>query len=310
MKVLTLLVLVQVLPGSSGMNAAQSSQPSHDAKPAFSMAISTSRSVVNVGSPLLLTLETTNTSDHDVLLGTAARIGVLDSEGKPVPETRYGMKLHGTEPRPVPPRVDHPVPGPGGGGLGPLPLHPGETTRSRWSGDLSREYDLSKAGTYMIQVRRWDPYSGSTVESNVLTVTLVGSPPPPQRPATSFSLYITDDEDSVKPGDKIVVHIEVTNTSDHDIVYVPNSASVDIQIRDARGNLAPLTEAGREKRKQLGMPGGNPHVIKPGDTLNLNVEADGLYDLQPGDYTLQILQFDKETNTWVKSNALTITVTP
>jgi hypothetical protein len=260
----------------------------------------------------MLSVAITSTSDHDVFRASAPMpLTVLDREGKPVPETRYGMKLHGTEPRPVVPEVGPPVGHLGGFGsfVGWPPLHPGETLKGGRRSDLSREYDLSKPGTYTIQAREWQLPGHLTVESNVLTVTVVGSPPPAQRPATSFSLYISDDEDTFRPTDKIPVHIEVTNTSDHDIIYVPSLASFAIQIRDANANLAPLTDEGRKFRRYFGTPGNNPQNIKPGDILNMDVGAEGLYDLQPGDYTLQILQFDKETNTWVKSNKLTITVT-
>lgn len=308
--------LLPMLLLPSGISAAQSSRRPRDAKPAFSIALSTPRSVVEVGSPLMLGFACTNTSGHDIVIGSPALISVLDSDGKSVPETPYGRKVHGTEPRPVPPPEvgpPHGVPGESGGGLGPLPMRPGETIRSPRS-DLSREYDLSRPGTYTIQARRADFYSGTVVESNVLTVTLVGSPKSAEPPKTSFTLYISTDEDTVRAVDKVVVNIEVTNTSDHEIVHNTGITMLDIQVRVAQGNLAPLTESGRSLRKQFGNPGSSYNLsrVKPGDTLRAGaVTVGGLYDLsRPGDYTIQISQFDDETKTWVKSNTITLTVTP
>jgi hypothetical protein len=104
----------------------------------------------------------------------------------------------------------------------------------------------------------------------------------------------------------------VTNTSDHEIVYDTALSQLDIQVRDAHGNMAPLTQDGLSLHKQLGMPGSsyNHLRIQRGDTVPAgDFTLGGLYDLRPGHYTLQVLLFDKETNTCVKSNKLTITVT-
>lgn len=316
MRVRLTFFLLPMLLLPPGISAAQSSQQPRDAKPAFSISLSTPRSVVEVGSPLMLGFACTNTSDHDVVIGSSTLISVVDSEGKSVPETAYGRKVHGTEPRPVPlPEVGPPqgVPGRSSSGIGPVPMRPGETIRSPRS-DLSREYDLIKPGKYTIQARRADFYSGSVVESNVLTVTLVGSPKSTEPPKTSFALYISTDEDRVSASDKVMVNIEVTNTSDHEIVHNTGMTMLDIQVRDAQGNLATLTESGRSLRKQFGDPGSgyNQSRVKPGDTLRAGaVDVGGIYDMsRPGDYTIQLLQFDRETQAWVKSNIITVTETP
>jgi hypothetical protein len=188
-------------------------------------------------------------------------------------------------------------------------MHPGET-RKRTVHDLSKEYGLTKPGTYTIQARRSDTYSESQVESNILTITLV---PAPERPKTSFTLTISTDEDTVAAGDKIPLLTDVTNTSDHEIVYDTAMSKLDIQVRDAQGNLAALTKGGREFRRQFGTGGSlyNLQHIKPGATVHTRVAGvQELYDVRrPGDYTVQVSQFDDETKTWVKSNILTVTVT-
>jgi hypothetical protein len=306
-------VLLATLLGLVRITAAQSSQQPRDAKPAFSMALSTRQTVVEVGSPLVVRLAITNTSDHDVCTGAPpcppVQISVLDSEGKPVPETPYGRELHG---KVWPSALINGFSRSGSLFAAPPipPMRPGET-RKETPHDVIREYDLSKPGTYTIQVRRSDPYSQSLVESNILTVTLV---PAPERPKTSFTLTISTDEDTVRAGDKIPLTTDVTNRSDHDIVYDMAYSKLDIEVRDPQGNLAALTEGGREFRRQFGTAGSlyNRQYIKPGDTMpGGNVAIQAYYDMnRPGDYTIQVSQSDDETKTWVKSNILTVTVTP
>ena len=41
------------------------------------------------------------------------------------------------------------------------------------------------------------------------------------------------------------------------------------------------------------------------------VSVSDLYDLsKPGQYTIQVRRWDDDTKTWVKSNTITVTVTP
>lgn len=52
-------------------------------------------------------------------------------------------------------------------------------------------------------------------------------------------------------------------------------------------------------------------VRTPGTAYTDDLDISGLYDLsQPGNYTAQVSQFDYESKTWVKSNAITVTVVP
>ena len=302
-----MFALVPMLMGLPRRNPAQTWQHLRDVKPAISITLSTRQTVVEVGSPLKVRIAITNMSDHDVFLGGHIQMIVQDSEGKPVPQTPYGKKVYGTEP----PSVSQSGIGPGGGDIGAPLMRPGDTITGSPQ-YLNKEYDLSKPGTYTIQARRNDPYSQSVVQSNVLTVTLIGSAKAPERPTTSFTLSISTDEDTVKPGDKISLLTEVTNTSDHEIVYDMAYSKLDIQVRDAEGNMASLTEGGREFRKQFGRAGSlyNLQDVKPGDSVYGRVAAvQELYDMsRPGDYTIQVSQFDDETKTWVKSNTITVTV--
>ena len=51
--------------------------------------------------------------------------------------------------------------------------------------------------------------------------------------------------------------------------------------------------------------------LLPGESWRDLILMKNLYDLsQPGQYTIQVRRWDDETKTWVKSNTLTVTVTP
>jgi hypothetical protein len=53
------------------------------------------------------------------------------------------------------------------------------------------------------------------------------------------------------------------------------------------------------------------YFLKPGETIKDGLTLNRLYDLtKPGKYTIQCQRFDEESNSWVKSNKITITVTP
>lgn len=292
-----MLVLIPALFGLTQTGAPQPSQQPREAKPAFSIRLSVARDVVEVGSPLMLRFVTTNTSDHDIFLERGS-LSIVDSVGRPVPRTSYGEKIISAGDR---------------SRLGPLPLHPGGAVGGRPT-DLNAIYDLSKPGTYTIQAKSWDQYSRTMVESNVLTLTLTPPPIAPERTKASFRLYINTDNVDVSPGSRVPVNMLVTNTSDHEIVYDTATTKIEIEVRDARGGLATLTEGGRSRLRYLGTPGSsyNRSPIGAGDTLAVSAEDVGvLYDLRgPGKYTVQVSRFDNETKTWVKSNTITLTVTP
>ena len=51
--------------------------------------------------------------------------------------------------------------------------------------------------------------------------------------------------------------------------------------------------------------------LKPSQDWRNTLRVSDLYDLsKPGQYTIQVRRWDDETKTWVKSNTITVTVTP
>jgi hypothetical protein len=235
-------------------------------------------------------------------------MSVLDSEGNPVPETPFGKEIHG---KVWPSALVNGLALTGSvTAENPISIRAGETVKDR-PRDLAKEYDLSKPGTYTIRARRYDPSSKTEVVSNSLTITLT---PASGRPKTSFTLTVIAEEDTVTAGGDISLLTEATNTSGREIVYDTSYLKDDVQVRDAEGNLAALTPSGRKYRVRLGTPGSlhNLQRLQPGCSIHGTVAAvQEFYDMsRPGDYTIQVSHFDEETKTWVKSNALTVTVTP
>jgi len=49
---------------------------------------------------------------------------------------------------------------------------------------------------------------------------------------------------------------------------------------------------------------------KPGESIVSSIDLNELYDLQPGEYTVQVYQKDSIAKTTVKSNIITVTVVP
>jgi hypothetical protein len=146
----------------------------------FSVTISTPGSEVKTGSVVELTVTTKNISAQNIYHGFVAggppgrsvEIDLRDSGGNPVLETPYGRKAHGKDRRPWS----------GSSFVERVLLKPGETFDEKV--DLSKEYDLSRAGTYTIQVQRSDLVSdeqlkshskmgiANTVKSNKITITV------------------------------------------------------------------------------------------------------------------------------------------
>lgn len=151
---------ILVLPPAS---AAQG-RPS--VEPWFSVTISTPEPIVTAGADVKLKIIFANNTGKDLhyAVGGPARggpafdIDIRDGEGKPVPETTYGLKMHGKDPRPF------------SGSVFSTTVHPGETIEQELI--LSKEYDLNKAGKYTVQVKEKNSVF-QNVQSNTITITLV-----------------------------------------------------------------------------------------------------------------------------------------
>jgi hypothetical protein len=81
----------------------------------------------------------------------------------------------------------------------------------------------------------------------------------------------------------------------------------DVDVRDSSGkaySLKPIL-AGRWRRSRGNL------CIKPGKTFKESLSVDQVVDLSaPGVYKIQVDHFDRGNSTHVRSNSITVTVTP
>jgi hypothetical protein len=148
-----------------------------------------------------------------------------------------------------------------------------------------------------------------------------------QGTSPSFSVAISVLQGVVARGSAVKVTIILKNTSNQDIV-IPRSNANDqgefhnkITIRDEEGNLVAdkATIAAHIDRKKdtqseltsLTMETVINFTLKPGESLKDGIKLSEIYDIsKPGKYSIEVERTDDTTNTVVKSNTITLTVTP
>lgn len=165
MRILARFLIISVVFIPWRLTAAQSRQP---AEPWFTVAISTPKAVVTVGSEVKLKVVFVNNTEQDIHYpgaggpgrnGPVFDIDVRDSSGKLVPETPYGLWMHGKDTR-----------GWRGGSVFAATAHPGGKIEEELM--LSKEYDMSKPDEYTVQVRERNP-KFRVVKSNSIAITVV-----------------------------------------------------------------------------------------------------------------------------------------
>ena len=140
---------------------------------------------IKVGSPILLGVTLTNTSNDEMVFGKdiyghGLRIHVRDENGKGVPETTLGRAWNyvagdGTG-KPGPPPDDIPLNvlvAAGKGSMIRCDLKIGQWTD--WQINPANLYDLNRPGKYTMQVEMGDPQNTAlrlTIKSNKITVTV------------------------------------------------------------------------------------------------------------------------------------------
>jgi hypothetical protein len=143
-----------------------------------------------------------------------------------------------------------------------------------------------------------------------------------------FSLAITHPHTPIKLGSPIPLEITITNVSTHELdisLGYPIEFQFGIDVVDSQGaSSVQLTDFGRRIRSGetgkgpgIGFSGGGIGTRKPGSGLkpgqSLKVEAlvDRSYDFsRSGEYKIQVYRSDPASKTVVKSNVVTVTVTP
>jgi hypothetical protein len=143
----------------------------------------------------------------------------------------------------------------------------------------------------------------------------------------SFSVTISVPQEVVAHGSEVKVTIILKNTSNRDIA-IPRSPADDqgeshnkLTVRDEEGNLVAdkatiPARTDKEKGTQsevvnLRMETIILFTVKPGDSLKDGIVLSNVYEtLSAGKYSLQVERIDDTTKTVVKSNTITLTVTP
>lgn len=116
------------------------------------------------------------------------------------------------------------------------------------------------------------------------------------------------------------LQINLTNISSHDLsIYSPFAETgiaqmFDIDVRDSTGASAQETSLGmyvHGKTSKQKMTSGPTQLISSGKTLARSTNLAAIFDLtKPGTYMVQVTRSDRDRKVLVKSNVITITVTP
>lgn len=201
--------------------------------------------------------------------------------------------------------------------------------------DVSGLYDLSEPGNYTVQVSRFDGDSKTLVKSNTVTVTVVpneaaqstpsGNPSPVSAAPFSVTIWLR----RTTTHDPFLLDVITKNISDRAVAIQPADVpkellgslyKVDVVV-DSSGNPAPETDLGRSIGNQSQSPpsvapprppawNGYRSSLRPGEEWWDPILVNSLYDLsKAGEYTIQVRRWDPESQTWVKSNEVTDTVT-
>ncbi len=144
-----------------------------------------------------------------------------------------------------------------------------------------------------------------------------------QSPRPRYSIAVSAEKATVRTGSELRLKIVQKNTTDKDqpfwIEGNPESHGEYLYLIDVRqsdGKEAPRSKYFRGVRDDAGnfrggiaLSGGLINV-KPGAAITSSIDLNKLYDLKPGRYTVQVYQNDSIAHLTVKSNTITVTVTP
>jgi hypothetical protein len=143
-----------------------------------------------------------------------------------------------------------------------------------------------------------------------------------QTASPKFTLTITAAKTSVPVGSPMAVVAEMKNVSDRDI-YTGITVSddgvqlhhIDIRVLNKDGQPVPETDRGmlihgRRPRGSTVISHAVAVPVAPGESTPENFDLAKEFDLtKPGEYTVQAQRMDYPTQTLVKSNTITFTIT-
>ena len=182
-----------------------------------------------------------------------------------------------------------------------------------------------------------NPYDVGPIDSSIANdIARVRAAPSTKDPR--FSINIKAEVSKVKTGSDLRIDLLVTNTSDHIIslgkTLAPDTGEVtrEVDVFDAGGKPAPQTKMyrvlkGKESPEEIVHPAENGKAswvetsrrvftissvdVKPGDSIDDRILLGKLFDFsKPGNYTVQVREYDYLSQTYVKSNTITVTIIP
>ena len=156
--------------------------------------------------------------------------------------------------------------------------------------------------------------------AGILAIQSAGTPPS-TRP--SISVTISTPSAVVKLGSELAIKMVITNKSDHEMLLGKPAGKPGqgeflnlIEVRDEHGNAVGKTKYYRQIRGEEFVDGGisvsvSSFRVKPGESVEEEVLVNKLYNIdKAGKYTIQVQHDDPETKALVKSNTITVIVTP
>ncbi len=174
------LAAVLILLGTRLVWSEQSNTPAHrsgSVSPPFTLTASAVNDLVKVGSAVVLNVTVTNTSNHEISIwkanskdqgGYVYKVNVKIEKDSSPRETTFGRRIrlhHGNLANITP--DDYMV----GASGAPLPLRPGKTRKDEVN--VSRLYDLSQPGNYIVQVQLFDETTKIFVKSNNIMIKVI-----------------------------------------------------------------------------------------------------------------------------------------
>lgn len=160
-----------------------------------------------------------------------------------------------------------------------------------------------------------------------LSVLVLGCPNRALGAEQPLSITIGTPHNVFKSGSEITLQIILTNNSDDDIpigLAVDRTSPVvaghllEVNVHDEKGNFAPETKYRRALRGE-GLPSDLPVTSGVGGYLSprkssgnaIKILVDKFYDLsKPGKYKIEVQWTDPTSKVTVKSNTISVTVTP
>ena len=143
-----------------------------------------------------------------------------------------------------------------------------------------------------------------------------------QIPEVPFSIVISPRaETTTNIGKPLIIMVTVANVTDHDVIFpaVPLEDPRNhfhIEVHDGQGNKIPFRKPyGRvgnpPKMEELPMGSERGDFMRPRTSETFDLDLQKTFALnEPGKYVVQAKLFLEADKTWIKSNAITISVAP